>query len=1084
MTGETNNLNRNGTNGRSAENVCPAVRSDLTGQRVLVLAPHPDDEAFGCGGSLLIHAANGDDVLTVFLTDGCAANTNPEYSPGAYRNMRETEAREAAKLLSVAETQFWRFPDRGLARSAKVLPRLQATLREYRPTLIYVTSPWEFHPDHQAAAHIAWQAVKITGINTQIAFYEVNRPMALNTLVDISSVMARKMEACGAYRSQLRNHPYLDYVEGLSRYRALSTKLVSDHAEGFFVVSTLDIQSRSIRQLLSEHVLAGDCEAPCDAPLVSIIVRTRDRPELLREALESIVHQTYPNIEIIVVNDGGCDVKPVIDACSEQRSIVCINHKESCGRSAAANSGLAASTGAYLNLLDDDDIFYPCHVDKLVHALRTADAEFAYSTCVKGRYRQDTDNGTMAISMSTPFRGGEFDLDRLYDNNFIPVMTAMFTRELYRRAGRLDDALDCFEDWDLWLRMAARTPFYHIPDITCAYRTFDDRNDYAHWRSVIYRKHAEYWTIPQVTQRVWPRIHTLETEAKVLRAALTPFRSCLFWRIVHRARGLLNGQVSGDTRGRTTATMHESTYTPFHASRLIGRKVLVVVANPGDAVSGCSGSLLLHRDRGDAIKVIHLVEGDDTSTHPRTGGDGGEYPWAGSDVELCYPSDHTSDEGGVLSRLVDRIQRDMPALIYVSSPWEHDSLRREAAYLVWAAVQKSSADTKIVFFEVQQPLPVNTLIDISAVMPRKIAACKTAVRDDDRTHVAGIEHLNRYRTLTLAPPASHAEGYCIVTATEVRSQSITSFVQEKISQSSMTPFDDVPLVSIVVRTRDRPGLLRQALASIIHQTYTNIEAIVVNDGGSDITDIINAFAYRLPLTAICHEKPMGRGAAANTGLAAANGKYLNFLDDDDLFYPEHVEKLVHFLEHADASFAYSDCNRGGYHWDDACGVTVTYFGAPYRCEEFDRSRLYFDNYIPGMTPMFTRDLWQEVGPVDASLDCFEDWDLWIRMAACSPCYRVPGVTCEYRVFHEDHDYDRWRRAIYEKYERYWSIVDVAGWAWPRISQLQNENQTFRNTLESLEKSGIWRFTQRISALIPAPCHTVLHRIANRINARI
>ncbi|MBC7203412.1 MAG: glycosyltransferase, partial [Pusillimonas sp.] len=108
-----------------------------------------------------------------------------------------------------------------------------------------------------------------------------------------------------------------------------------------------------------------------------------------------------------------------------------------------------------------------------------------------------------------------------------------------------------------------------------------------------------------------------------------------------------------------------------------------------------------------------------------------------------------------------------------------------------------------------------------------------------------------------------------------------------------------PKVSVIIRTYNGRGfLLKQALMSVFHQTYWNIEVVVVEDGGDTQKEVVNALSARMPdnislqFIAASHE---GRSAAGNVGLGAATGQYLMFLDDDDLLFADHIETLVEAL---------------------------------------------------------------------------------------------------------------------------------------------------------------------------------------------
>lgn len=88
----------------------PFETTELTGHTVLVLAPHPDDESFGCGGSIILHCIHDDPVKIVFLTDGAQGDISQHHEREQYIALREAEAREACRLLGTQDVEFWRIP--------------------------------------------------------------------------------------------------------------------------------------------------------------------------------------------------------------------------------------------------------------------------------------------------------------------------------------------------------------------------------------------------------------------------------------------------------------------------------------------------------------------------------------------------------------------------------------------------------------------------------------------------------------------------------------------------------------------------------------------------------------------------------------------------------------------------------------------------------------------------------------------------------------------------------------------------------------------------------------------------------------
>ncbi len=212
----------------------------------------------------------------------------------------------------------------------------------------------------------------------------------------------------------------------------------------------------------------------------------------------------------------------------------------------------------------------------------------------------------------------------------------------------------------------------------------------------------------------------------------------------------------------------------------------------------------------------------------------------------------------------------------------------------------------------------------------------------------------------------------------------------------MTDSANNPLVSIIVRTKDRPKLLKKALASIAAQTYRPIEAVLVNDGGCDLeTEDLRSFLGDVSLSYIRLEKNTGRAHAGNVGIENAKGEYIGFLDDDDEFYPEHVETAVVCLNlNKEYKVAYSDSEIIKIGLDQQLKETIDIVRFP-AAPEFSREHLLFENYIPFMSLLFQKDVLLGSGPLDEDLEVYEDWDLLIRISRKEPFYHIGKVTTRY-----------------------------------------------------------------------------------------
>jgi N-acetylglucosamine malate deacetylase 1 len=187
---------------------------------ILVIAPHPDDESIGCGGTICNHTARGNRVVVVFLTSGeLGLKQLPRAKAWA---IREAEAKRAAKILGLVEIEFLRLPDWTTGDHLKAgAASLAPILKRERPEMIYLPHPAEWHPDHKAALCILYAASGKGGLGqTELRGYEVWTPITEPDHVeDISQVMSKKIRALRCHRSQLEEFDYVRAVRGLNGFR-------------------------------------------------------------------------------------------------------------------------------------------------------------------------------------------------------------------------------------------------------------------------------------------------------------------------------------------------------------------------------------------------------------------------------------------------------------------------------------------------------------------------------------------------------------------------------------------------------------------------------------------------------------------------------------------------------------------------------------------------------------------------------------------------------------------------------------------------------------------------------------------------
>lgn len=203
----------------------------------------------------------------------------------------------------------------------------------------------------------------------------------------------------------------------------------------------------------------------------------------------------------------------------------------------------------------------------------------------------------------------------------------------------------------------------------------------------------------------------------------------------------------------------------------------------------------------------------------------------------------------------------------------------------------------------------------------------------------------------------------------------------------------MPAVSIIVPTYNRPHSLPVTLDSIAKQTFRDFEVIVINDGGNSAAEIIKDFSNKFCVNYIEHETNKGLSAARNTGIRAARGKYIAYLDDDDIYYPDHLETLVGFLEGSDYFIAFTDAYRSNIIEKKGKIIEVKK-DIPYS-QDFDYEQIFIDNIMPVLCVVHQKSCLEKAGFFDENLKCSEDWDMWIRISINYKLFHIKKVTCQF-----------------------------------------------------------------------------------------
>jgi glycosyltransferase involved in cell wall biosynthesis len=198
-------------------------------------------------------------------------------------------------------------------------------------------------------------------------------------------------------------------------------------------------------------------------PEVSVVIPAYNAARYLGAAVESVLAQTFDDLEVLVVDDGSTDGSA--DLVADLGPKVRVIRQPNSGVSSARNRGIAESAGRYLAFLDADDTWLPEKLERQLAALRASPAgRFCYTAFVIA------DAELQPIELRRAALSGTARETLLLDGNVVGASTPLCERELLAEAGQFDPSLSQCADWDMWIRVAAHTDFLYLDEPLVNYR--------------------------------------------------------------------------------------------------------------------------------------------------------------------------------------------------------------------------------------------------------------------------------------------------------------------------------------------------------------------------------------------------------------------------------------------------------------------------------------------------------------------------------------------------------------------------------------------------------------------------------------
>lgn len=202
------------------------------------------------------------------------------------------------------------------------------------------------------------------------------------------------------------------------------------------------------------------------------------------------------------------------------------------------------------------------------------------------------------------------------------------------------------------------------------------------------------------------------------------------------------------------------------------------------------------------------------------------------------------------------------------------------------------------------------------------------------------------------------------------------------------------LVSVIIPTFNRGWIIERSVRSVLAQTYQNFEIIIVDDGSSDNTfDVVKSFGD-IRIRYMRHEKNLGGSAARNTGIKAAKGGYIAFLDSDDEWFPKKLEKQMEVFNNSipDVGVVYA-----GWRWILDENKKIIQDVMPIHRGSLYEILLNSDCVGSNSIPLIRTNILRTVGGFDGNLPSRQDWDLWLRIAQHCEFDFVPEILVNYFI---------------------------------------------------------------------------------------
>jgi glycosyltransferase involved in cell wall biosynthesis/tetratricopeptide (TPR) repeat protein len=733
-----------------------------------------------------------------------------------------------------------------------------------------------------------------------------------------------------------------------------------------------------------DYSAAGAVQA---APRITVVIPSYNQGRFLEQTIRSVLDQNYPDLELIVMDGGSTDQSVEIIKKYQNRIAYWTSAKDK-GQYWAVDAGFRRSSGEIMTWINSDDKLHP-------HALSTVASIFSQLKdvdWVTGTPNIMDEKGEQKwVCWPIPMYSRQYYLQKRYDYpNYIQQEGTFWRRSLWEKAGgRLKTSLRMAGDLELWMRFFRHARLHTANVMLGCFRQYGDQKT-AHSLD-LYRAEAEkeldreldrFQRRREVVPTPAPiiEIHNLDTTEYLVTAIVSTYNSANYMRgcledleaqTIAQRLEIIVVDSGSEQDERSIVQEFQQRYRNIRYIRTEARETIYSAWNR--AISEARGKYLTNantddRHRPDAYERlvaeleaspgIALVYADAAVTRlPNVG-----FDQAPVHAHFKWPEFNA---------------RELFRVCYVGpQPMWRKSLHQKYGYFDARLQVAGDYDfwLRMAPGESFKHIPEILGLYLESASSLEHALAGLGARESEAA---------RARNWPVAWGERPRPGGCYLVSVDP--------APVRVPDSNPR----LPLVSIVMPTKNRPELLGRALDSVLAQTYQNWELIVVNDGGESVHTLAERRDRANRIRCIELETSRGQAAARNLALAEARGEIVCYLDDDDLYLPRHLDTVVTELVNGSNDFVYTDAVVVEEEWPGG-GETEIRRSNPYVHQNYSRDVLLVNNYIPINTWAHTRACVERCGQFDESLSCYEDWEFLLRLSAQYDFRHVRGTTVEVR----------------------------------------------------------------------------------------